>query len=42
MALQKKNNGVTMLVIGLIVGLIGGAFLPDSLSPLVLFKKKTA
>jgi hypothetical protein len=40
MSVQKKTSGTTMLIIGAVIGIIAGAFLPDSLSPMVLFKKK--
>jgi hypothetical protein len=40
MSLQKKKSGTTMLIIGAFIGIIAGAFLPDSLSPMQLFKKK--
>ena len=40
MAMNKKPmSGMTCIIVGGIVGLIAGAFLPDSLSPLVLIKK---
>ena len=39
MAIQKKNSSITMLIVGAIIGIIAGAFLPDKLSPLALFKK---
>jgi len=42
MAINKKPmGGMACIIVGGIVGLIAGAFLPDSLSPLVLIRKLT-
>jgi hypothetical protein len=42
MAVKKPKSTMTCIVIGSIIGIIAGAFLPDSLSPMVLIKKITS